>query len=678
MRMKPRTNTIILWIVSIGLMVGMVITFTPTLGAMGGQDDPQSDPALFVNGEPISEMDVQRQRQNPLYFSVQEGPVAEDLDLLLVDGLIRQEVLRQAASSERVGGGEVRQAVDDFREENGVAGRGNDEAYRRLINNAGFTDASFRDYMRQQLRVEQYQDSLTEDVSVSGDEVETYYLANEQQYQTEPRIEARQIVVDEEGTAEDLRLRVLAGESFAELAEEHSLERAEQGGAIGGEEPQPVGRPALPTAVAEAAFGLPGPGLTEVVESGGRYWLMQVENSMPAEPRPLEEVREQVREDVLEAKRNAAVQQRIEELRAEAEVTFPEGSDLAFENPVVASVGDEEIRMAELVRATYNNPQIQETLSQETASLVLQFFKPSVLEQLVDRKLAARGASELDASFFGTEAQVAQMALAYVARDAEASDEEIQAYYEENESQFTVPANADVLRAEFQDPDAAEGYREAVLEGVDPEQAAQEADSTLEDVGVVQPGELADTLDTALFDTDGFASLPDSELEVSDVLVVEEAVEAEAGEDAEDAEGADDGEAGEAAEDGGEEAQDGAPETREVHVVLVAQRTPERVRPLEEVREQVRQAVLQQQRTEAQEAWLSDLREEVEVENRLAEVQPEVEGAGAPLPGAPQGESEGAPEEVPAEVLPEGQPAPGEDEDPAAQEGPGGAEGAVD
>ncbi|MDZ7707095.1 MAG: hypothetical protein U5J97_04205 [Trueperaceae bacterium] len=36
MKLSRRTNTIILWITSIGLLVGMVITFTPTLGALTG------------------------------------------------------------------------------------------------------------------------------------------------------------------------------------------------------------------------------------------------------------------------------------------------------------------------------------------------------------------------------------------------------------------------------------------------------------------------------------------------------------------------------------------------------------------------------------------------------------------------------------------------------------------
>ena len=163
MKLSRRTNTIILWIVSIGLLIGMIITFTPTLGALTGGGNDTSSPALVVNGETISELDVAQARQSsPIFSVVQEGPVAEDLELLLVDSLVRQEVVRQAAARQRVGNGEVRDELDAFRERNGVAGRQNDEAYLRLIGGAGYTDATFRDYLRQQLQVRAWQDELTE------------------------------------------------------------------------------------------------------------------------------------------------------------------------------------------------------------------------------------------------------------------------------------------------------------------------------------------------------------------------------------------------------------------------------------------------------------------------------------------------------------------------------------
>lgn len=653
MRLSRRTNTIILWIISIGLLIGMVIMFTPTLGGLGGAQADTSATVLTVNGEEVTELELAQARQaSPLFGMVSEGPVADDLELLLLDNVIRQEVVRQAAARQRVTNSEVRQELQAFRERNGVEGARNDEAYLRLIGGAGYTDQTFRDYLRQQLQVQAYQEEVTGDVEVSDAEVESFYRVNQDAYRSEPRVVARQIVTDDREAAEEARERVLEGESFEELAREVSVERAEQGGALGGDEPQPVSRPAFPTAVADQVFALSAPGVTPVVESGGRFYVVSVEEIIRAEPRPLEEVRDQVREDALAAKQQAALDEEIERLRREAEVEVAADADVTLANPPVARVGDEEIRSAELVRATYTNPQIQQALSPQTASLISEFFKPSILQQLVDRELAVQGADELEATFFGGDALVAQSALDWVARDAEASEEEIRSFYEENQERYTVAASAEVRRAEFEDESSATAFRTALLEGATPEEAAEGAGATLEDLGTVRPGQLDAALDAALFDTDGFESVPEAEAEVSDVLVIERPVESadEETQTAEDAAG-DGGEGAEGAEESAAEAEGEAEpqatETEEVYVVLLAEREPQRVRPLEEVRDDVERTVLSQERQRLQREWLDELRAETEVEILLATAEPAPEGE-APAPGAGEGEAAGEAEADPA------------------------------
>src|SRR5690606_20545992 len=120
------------------------------------------------------------------------------------------------AAPVRVSNGDVREAVDEFRQARGVAGRANDRDYVSVIGSAGFTDQTFRDYLRGQLRVSGWEESLVADVTVSDAEVEAYYLANPGAYQSEERIVARHIVVGDRETAEELRSQVSAGASFAE------------------------------------------------------------------------------------------------------------------------------------------------------------------------------------------------------------------------------------------------------------------------------------------------------------------------------------------------------------------------------------------------------------------------------------------------------------------------------
>ena len=716
MKLSRRTNTIVLWVIAIALLIGMIVMFTPTMGDLGGVRGQDATPALFVNGEPITELQVARAQQGNLYSRVREGEAGQDLELLLLDQLIQREVLRQAASRVNVSGGEVRDAVNEFREQNGVAGRNNDQAYLNLIGGAGFTDATFRDYLREQLRLERYQTQLTEDVTVTDEEVEAFYNLNRDDYRRDERVVARMIVVDDPALAADLRQQLDGGANFAELASEHSLERADRGGALGApagsSEPQPVGRAALPTQVAAVTFEMQGPGLTEVVQAGSRQYLVQVEEYLPSEVQPLDEVRAQVEDDALAAKQGRVLEDHIASLRAEATVAPADGSQYSFHNDVVARVGDNEIRETDLVRATYTNPQIQQALGPQNADLIAQFFKPTILSQLIDREIAYLGAQQLDAEFVGPKALVAQEALAWVSRDVAATDEELQTYYDENQARFRVPAEAEATRVTFDAVDSANAFRSALLAGAAPDAAADEFGGELEDHGTVFEGDLEQALDAALFGTDAFEPLPESEREVSDVLVIEEPApqqeegaaateEDGAGEpagEADAAEGAGDGEADGApeadaadgdAQAGAEEAVsedaqaesedvaadmaqaddapgDGAPgeepegpATVERYVVLVADRSESYVRPFEEVRAQVEQAVLSQKRAQAQTEWLESLREEIQVVNLLDQVEPDAAGE-APVEGVEAASDEAASQEA----------------DPAAPEA--GADGAGD
>ena len=734
-RMRKR-NVVVLWLVAIGLLISMVISFTPTLGNLTGSQIAEN-PAFFVNGEAITELQVAQARQNPLFGAVTEGEVADDLELLLVSQLVDNTVLRQAAADTRVTRAEVREAVDEYRVARGVAGRGNDSAYLQLINNQGFTDETFRDFQREQIRQRKFIENLTDGVTVTDSEVEDFYTANQVDYVSDPQIVARQIVVEDENLANNLHARALRGEDFANLASGNSIELAEVSGAIQADDegnPQPVSRAALPTSVSSAAFGLQGQGITDVVSTGGLFYIVQVLDYLPADVRPFDEITEQVREDALAAKESALLQETLRNLRQDAALEFPDDSEYDFDNEVVAIVGEEEVRALELAEATYLNQQVQQFLSPQNAEIVASFFKPSSLEQLIEQKLALQGADSLDATFVGSEGVIARSALNYVANDAEVTEEDLQTYYEANQDRFTIPASATALQLDFDSEDAAFDFRNLILEeNLDLAAVAERASNealVLTDLGTVEPGQLDSEVDRYLFGTEAFTVITeDSPLEVSDVIIVETTVEETTDDDTLTLEAADTAEAeatdettAETAEaeatdetttdatDEAEATSDDAADTAEAadteaavadtvtdtdtvadadtvndvandvadtvadadteatdadvtdaditetaetveadtadassdeseatteavtettYTLLVAIRTPERVRSLDEVRAQVRETVLNTERSDLQQAWLTALRESIPVENLIAE-QPATVPATAP------------------------------------------------
>ena len=633
----------------------MVVAFTPGVIGGGGQNyiGGQDQAVLKLsNGMEISQVDASRARQNPPYNLIGTGEVGEDLQTLMLDDLVNENLLRKEASSVRVSNGEVRAAVNEFREDNGFAGSRNDQAYLNALSRQGYTDETFRAFVRDNERLEKYRDGLTEGIEVSDAEVQSYFEANRDRYRGDEKIIARQIIVSEENVAQELRARALNGEDFAALATEFSIEGAETGGAIGAADdstdPGPVARLALPTQVANAAFSLGSGAVSDVVNQGGRFYVVKVEEFLPAEQQSFDEVSEQVKEDALTIKETGIIEAKLLELRQGLDIEVPEVDELTgisynYDDSVVAKVGDKEITKTELSRNLYNNPQVQNFLSPQNAGFISSFFKPNTLNNLIDQELALQGADELGIDLIGSRAAKAQSAISYVTKDAEATEEEIQEYYDTNQSNYIIPASALVNRMNFETQEAALAFQNGVASGEistdDLATIAEEQGFELQALGDVSPGILETELDTLLFGTEGFTAVPESfGREVSDVVVIqtETIPEPEVTEEATD-------ETVEATtEDGSAEATattdttEGETETTEEvtapepiitesFVVLVANRTAERLQGLTEVRPQVEQAVLQEERNELRTTWLDGLREKIEVENVLFPPEPEVE-----------------------------------------------------
>jgi len=633
MKTRKRTQFILL-LITLGLLVSMIISFTPSFGALFGNRNtaPEDPAALLVNGQKITESQVAIARRNPPFQSNFEGEVGEDLDTLLVDNLIQTELIRQASANEKVSGAEVKQAVNDWRESQGVGGRKNDGEYIKLINRFGYDDASFRDVFREQLRMDKYRQKLTDAVELSDDEIKSFYDANTNRYQSPERILAREIVLDDKAKAEAVWQELKNGADFAELAKKNSIEKADRAGALGAAkgstEAKPVGRAALPTAVANAAFALQDGGTTDIIEANDKYYIVKVEDYIPSGTEPLDEIREQVKIDALDAKKAAVFEKTMADLRSSAEIEIPESSTINFDNSAVAKINDSEITRAELARAVYNNPQIAQALRPDTTQIITSLFKPSILESLIDRELAYQGAQKLGVNFVGPKDTVALSALNYVSKDASVNDDEIKEYYDSNIARYTIPAKAVVNRINFDSQEAAGKFRDKMIAGEDLKTSMEELAGTQVDLGTVNPGSLPAELDKVLFGTDAFTKLPNSNEQISDVLVLTEDVPLKDGlneeistdEEANDSTAdtpSTDSQTSNGDNNNDQTATNDKPKTKTVYTVLIAERSPEIIRPLTEVKNQVKDAVLAQKKQELQKAWLDKLRSESEVETYL-------------------------------------------------------------
>ncbi len=578
---NKRVVTILFGLLALAFVVGAILLFTPQAG-----QEAKGKPVLWVNGKPVYELDLLRlQGNDPLYAANPQGLLKVLVDTHFLEQVILTEALKQDAARIRVGSAEVRKEVERIREQYGLKDK---KVYEQFLNQVGYTDAQLRAEIKAQLQIQKRLEQVRSAAKATPEEVRFYFEVHQEDYKTEPRVQARQIVVDDKKVAEEVLAKAKAGEDFAALAKQYSKVGAEQGGALGaapGESaPKPVTRVVFPEKVAEAVFALKGPGLVGPIEAGGRYYLVKVEAYLPPKVPTFEEVKDQVEKDAAEAKANRALEAYLEDLRKKAQVRFAEDMPYTYKNPAVAKVNGKEILLSQVLQPVFANQQTAALIQQGLGELAVQFFLPQTLESLIDRELLVEAAKKSGKPFIGTKDEIAQAYLLYETRDVTATEEEARKFYAENPALFTIPASAEVVGVVFKEEAKAKAFREAALKASDLQALAKAHGGSVTEYGTVNPNQLPAVLDRLVFKVK--ETFPKGPLgEVSEVVKLEDGTFA---------------------------------------VLLIKNRKPEELKPFEAVKEEALQGIRNRKRQEKAQALLQKLRQEAQIENRLAQVLAEL------------------------------------------------------
>lgn len=140
-------------------------------------------------------------------------------------------------------------------------------------------------------------------VKVGDDEVQQFYDANPARFAGE-RVAASHIMVRTEAEAQQVLEDLKGGKDFAALARERSLDAgsAPRGGDLG-----LVTRGAGPKEFEDAAFKLKAGEVSPVVKTQYGFHVIQVRERLTG-PRPFVEVKDQIREHLINGRRDAALQ----------------------------------------------------------------------------------------------------------------------------------------------------------------------------------------------------------------------------------------------------------------------------------------------------------------------------------------------------------------------------------
>jgi peptidyl-prolyl cis-trans isomerase SurA len=245
------------------------------------------------------------------------------LDQMIDGKLVQQQAaeLKLAVTTD-----EVDRAVQQVKEQNHL----DDATFRSALEQQGFTMEGYRKILRKQiLELKVVNTAVRSRVTVSDDEVKTYYKQNEKLVAGDRQSHLRQILVavpDRASDADiDTKRRVAAkvmelargGTSFAELAKQYSDDDGTKtsGGDLGW-----VGKGVLVDALDDAMAQMEAGDLRGPIRTDRGWVVLQLVERKSGDLKPYEEIKEQLRKQLYDQQVEKAQQSWIKELRKKAHV----------------------------------------------------------------------------------------------------------------------------------------------------------------------------------------------------------------------------------------------------------------------------------------------------------------------------------------------------------------------
>jgi foldase protein PrsA len=299
------------------------LVFALALAGCGGGDD-QDVPAnavAVVDGEEIAKKDydqVINQAKKSYENQQREFPKAgsqefQTLRNQVVQFLVQREQFAQEAADMDV---EVTDKQIDARlaEIQKQYFGGDKKKYEAQLKEQGLSDAQVRADIRHQIVSEKIFEQVTKDVKVTDAEIEKYYNTNKAQYSQPQSRDVRHILVKTKAKADQLRAQLDGGGNFAALAKANSEDTGSK--ANGGKLTISKGQTVAP--FDKAAFELDVNEISQPVKTEFGFHIIQPLSAVkPAKTTPLKDVKESIRQQLLQTKKNEAMTKWVDGLKKE-------------------------------------------------------------------------------------------------------------------------------------------------------------------------------------------------------------------------------------------------------------------------------------------------------------------------------------------------------------------------
>lgn len=286
-------------------------------------EEVPEDAVAVVAGTPILKADFERLlKQAEAAVKAQGGEFPdvgtaeyEQLKRGAVDQLIQQAEFEKevTALGLTVTDQEVADRLEQLKEQ---FYQGDDAKYQDELAQAGLTEEDVSAIVRSNLLAEKLRAEVTKEVTVTDEEVTTYYDENKDRFTTPATREVAHILVEEKAKADELYAKLENGADFAELAKKNSTDEssAENGGRL----PEPARQDgSLVPEFEKVAFELPTGTVSEPVKTQyGWHLIKALEDTKPEVVTQFDQVKEDIRDQLLQERKNEVMSDWVAEIRA--------------------------------------------------------------------------------------------------------------------------------------------------------------------------------------------------------------------------------------------------------------------------------------------------------------------------------------------------------------------------
>jgi parvulin-like peptidyl-prolyl isomerase len=204
---------------------------------------------------------------------------------------------------------DVDKRIDQYKKERHG---GSDEKFQAELKAQGLSEEQARDIIRANLVQEKIYNKVTSEAKVTDEEIKAHYEKNKSQYGTPETRVVRHVLVKEKALADRLYNQLRAGGDWKAIAKRYSQDPASknQGGRM------TATKGALVPEFEEAAFNVGNNGITKPVKTQYGWHVIQALSPVKkSTSTPLNQVRESIRQQLTQEKKNKEMQTWVEDMR---------------------------------------------------------------------------------------------------------------------------------------------------------------------------------------------------------------------------------------------------------------------------------------------------------------------------------------------------------------------------